>query len=127
VVDASLPDEPPPDEPLPDEPPSDEPPSDEPLPELLLPEPPLASPPVVGAGVDDPPSASAALWLDALPAVDPPRLALASFFAHPDPLNTIAGVDMSLRMEPPQTSHAFGPDPLTPCTTSMVRPQDSQV
>ena len=49
--------------------------------------------------------------------------ARASFFAHPDPLKTIAGGERTFRIAPPQTSHDFGPCAWTPCITSIVRPQ----
>jgi hypothetical protein len=47
----------------------------------------------------------------------------ASFFAHPEPLNTIAGVDISLRMLPPHTAQAEGPSAVTERSTSMRSPQ----
>ncbi len=64
------------------------------------------SPPFEGEGVFEP--------LDELDA-------RASFFAQPDPLNTIAGGERSFRIGPPQNSHAFGPWAWTPCITSTVR------
>jgi hypothetical protein len=48
--------------------------------------------------------------------------ACASFFAQPDPLNTMAGVDSSFRIWPPQTSQTVGPCACTPCVTSTVLP-----
>ena len=45
-----------------------------------------------------------------------------SFLAQPEPLNTIAGVDNSLRTSAPQRSHLAGPGSLTPCITSMMCP-----
>lgn len=42
------------------------------------------------------------------------RESRASFFAQPLPLKTIDGVDMSLRIGPPQTAHAVGPASFTP-------------
>jgi hypothetical protein len=46
-----------------------------------------------------------------------------SFFAHPLPLKTIAGVFSSLRIGPPHFSHAVGPAPFTPWSTSTRWPQ----
>jgi hypothetical protein len=51
------------------------------------------------------------------------RASRASFFAHPLPLKTIDGVDISLRIGPPHCSHAVGPVAFTPCRTSTMWPQ----
>jgi len=74
----------PPFDPACDEPASDEPASDEPA--LDDPDEPRPDPP-------DPP--------------DPPERP--SLVAQPEPLNTIVGVESSLRIEAPHTGHAAGP------------------
>jgi hypothetical protein len=43
-----------------------------------------------------------------------------SLVAQPEPLNTIVGVESSLRIEPPHTGHVEGPWPWTPWRTSTV-------
>ena len=60
----------------------------------------------------DPADSSLTLPLVGLDALG--RASRASFFAQPLPLNTIAGVDMSLRIGPPHFSHAVGPVAFTP-------------
>jgi hypothetical protein len=47
----------------------------------------------------------------------------ASFFAHPEPLNTTAATETALRNWPPQTVHVVGPGALTPWITSTIWPQ----
>jgi hypothetical protein len=47
----------------------------------------------------------------------------ASFFAHPEPLNTTAAAETALRNWPPQTVHVVGPGALTPWITSTMWPQ----
>jgi len=73
-----------------------------------------------GSEAVDPESPSLSLPLFA---VDEERDERASFLAHPEPLKTIAGEDMSLRVGPPQRSQRSGPDALTPCITSRTWPQ----
>ncbi len=50
----------------------------------------------------------------------------ASFFAQPDPLNTIAGADRARFIGPPQRSHVAGPGAEIPWITSTTWPHDSQ-
>jgi len=45
-----------------------------------------------------------------------------SFFAHPDPLNTMAGVDSALRIAPPHCVQTLGPSAVNECITSMGCP-----
>jgi hypothetical protein len=47
----------------------------------------------------------------------------ASFLAHPLPLNTIAGADMTFRSCPPHASQVVGPGEWIPWMTSTRRPQ----
>jgi len=51
------------------------------------------------------------------------RASRASFLAHPLPLKTIAGVESSLRIGPPQRSQAVGPESWIPWMTSTRWPQ----
>lgn len=49
-----------------------------------------------------------------------------SFLAQPVPLKWTAGGENALRILPPQFGQADGPWSCTPCTTSIVWPQDTQ-
>ena len=71
----------------------------------------------VGPSVGPPSECAAAAGFDA---------ERASFFAQPLPLKTMAGVVSALRITPPQTSQASGPDPWIEWTTSTERPHDVQ-
>ena len=53
-------------------------------------------------------------------------LARASILAQPEPLKTMAGVDIALRIAPPHTVHTVGPDSCTPCVTSVRVPHAVQ-
>ena len=64
------------------------------------------------------------------PSLEPAPLGLAdgresraSFFAQPLPLKWMDGVEMSLRIGPPHSSHAVGPRSFTPCNFSTTWPQ----
>ncbi len=46
-----------------------------------------------------------------------------SFFAQPEPLNTIAGVESALRIGDPHRSQAWGPWAVKECITSTGWPQ----
>jgi hypothetical protein len=80
--------------------------------------------PASSAGLASDVLAAGALSLDE----EPPDLAAgfdsrASFFAQPLPLNTMAGVESSLRIGPPHSSQAVGPLSWTPWITSTLWPQ----
>ena len=72
--------------------------------------------PSVDGGVPVPASAAAVAALDLFEAC---TLSRWSFLAHPEPLNTIAGVDSALRMAPPHWVHTVGPSAVNECITSM--------
>jgi len=78
-------------------------------------EPGLASD-VAGSGFPSGPGSPAAFALAAV------ALDRRSFLAQPDPLKWTAGAAIALRIIPPQTGHAPGPEALTPWTTSMRWP-----
>lgn len=76
--------------------------------------------PSVPDGVPVPAAAAAVAALALLEAC---TLSRWSFLAHPEPLNTIAGVDSALRMAPPHWVHTVGPAAVNECMTSMGCPQ----
>ena len=98
-------------------------------------------PPVPGSvDVDDPAELAAGAEPSAVLAFEPPAALDAaappceplddrrSTFAQPEPLNTIAGVDSSLRIVPsaPHSGQNRGPWSWMPWTTSVTRPQALQ-
>ena len=107
--------------PEPDEPDPDEPDPDEPEPDEPEPDPP---PDALSDEVESAPFLSAPSGVDfLLPAAAERR----SFFAQPEPLNTIAGGANALRTGPdPHSGQLSGDGSWTPWMTSNRRPQAAQ-
>ena len=71
----------------------------------------MAGSPAVGVDAPD---------LSGSPDFDEAGFELRSFFAQPDPLNTIVGAESALRNGAPQTGQFAGPLSFTPWITSVV-------
>ena len=66
--------------------------------------------------------------LDVSPAddLDPLALFRRSILAQPEPLKCTAGATITLRIAPPQTGQASGPEAVTECMTSIRWPHSRQ-